>query len=206
MEVGFPWVSSCELKYTIEIPSKLTHFFPAVSNLCNIFLFTKGYLCSSSLTFLYPILEEENVSIVYNLKKTDLKVKAVRKGIKLFLTRRKLVQLHWNQWLYDYVLIHAWVCVFVWNFQLSIHLVQESQLKTMHLLLQLERMVFYRLWDCGFFAKIRANPCNFRKIIYLRYFVLGKYAYSILLLPTIFVLSFYRKMQNKTLSKYLKKR
>lgn len=36
---------------------------------------------------------------------------AVRTGIKLFLTRSKLVQLYCNQWLYDYVLMHVFVCV-----------------------------------------------------------------------------------------------
>lgn len=36
---------------------------------------------------------------------------AVRTGIKLFLTRSKLVQLYCNQWLYDYVFMHVFVCV-----------------------------------------------------------------------------------------------
>lgn len=67
---GISTGSSCVLKYIIEIPSNLTHLF----QLCQIhvtFLFIKGYLSSSSLTFHYPILEEENISTVYILKKKE---------------------------------------------------------------------------------------------------------------------------------------
>lgn len=36
---GISTGSSCVLKYFIEIPSNLTHFFPAMSNLCNFFIY-----------------------------------------------------------------------------------------------------------------------------------------------------------------------
>lgn len=51
---GISTGSSCVLKYFIEIPSNLTHFFL----LCQIyvtFLFIRRYLCSSSLAFQWKI-------------------------------------------------------------------------------------------------------------------------------------------------------
>lgn len=105
-----------------------------MSNLHNI-LFIKVYLYSSSLSYYYPVLEEGNMSIAYILDKWILhtkklkrekqvrkqQIQAARTGIKLFLTRSELVQLPWNQWLYDYVLI----CV-------CMHLYVSVKLSTFH--------------------------------------------------------------------------
>lgn len=70
-------------------------------------------------TYLLPTFWTSEFYVQKKLKREKQvrkqQIQAARTGIKLFLTRSKLVQLPWNQWLYDYVLIcvcmHLYVCV-----------------------------------------------------------------------------------------------